>query len=229
VNRLALAILGVIVAVACLVAIARQTSADKAAGPAPPVTASAPAPEPGPDPNDVQLEVKELTLADGGADRTSIRVDHPDPGVQAKLREFLEPREQAAIAKNTPLDCHAQIAKTSLISITCVTIVPAEPSDAEAATNDAGPKTEPRYESLTLRFARGAVKQLALADVLTADAGEAEVTAGCKKASEPDLACNWPPTDFAISPGGTLFICHGSHCVDIDADDAPNLLRREFR
>ena len=87
----------------------------------------------------------------------------------------------------------------------------------------------PHYESLTLRFLRGQVQVLTLADVLTPDAGPAAVIEGCKKAAEPDLACDWPPTDFAISPGGTLFICHGSHCVDIDQDDAPSLLRPEFR
>jgi len=244
VKRIALAILGVIVAVAVLVAIARQNPEKPAPPPArPSVSTSMVAPPAGdaaPDPNDVQLEVKETVLSDGG-DRTSIRIDHPEPLMQQKLREFLEPREQAAAAKNTALDCHAQIAKTSLVSITCVTMIPMEGDagveDAAApvlgmALNpppDAGPRTEPKYESLTLRFVRGQVKQLALTDVLTVDAGQAEIVAGCKKAAEPDLACDWPPTDFALSPGGTLFLCHGSHCVDIDADDAPTLLRPEYR
>lgn len=243
-KRIALAILGVIVAVAVLVVIARQNP-EKPAPPAPrPTVSTSMAAETasanaGPDPNDVQLEVKESVLSDGG-DRTSIRVEHPDPAMQGKLREFLEPREQAAAAKNTALDCHAQIAKTSLVSITCVTMVPVEgaagAADAGATLPigftpmpDAGPRTEPKYESLTLRFVRGQVKQLALADVLTADAGQGEVVEACKKAAEPDLACDWPPTDFALSPGGTLFLCHGSHCVDIDADDAPTLLRPEYR
>jgi hypothetical protein len=221
-KRVALAILGVVVAVAVLVAIARQNPQKLAAAPKLPVSASAP-PVPtlaptAPDPNDVQLGVKEIALADGGADRVSIRIDHPEPSVLAKLREFLEPREQAAIANNTALDCHAQIAKTSLISLTCVTVV--SDGDAESASH---------YESLTLRFVRGQVRELALADVLAADAGQAAVIVGCKKAAEPDLACEWPPTDFALSPGGTLFLCHGAHCVDIDQDDAPSLLRPEFR
>lgn len=221
-KRVALAILGVVLAVAVLVAIARQNPQKLAAGSRLPVSASA-LPAPAlvpivPVPNDVQLGVKEVALADGGADRVSIRIDHPDPSVQAKLKEFLEPREQAAIAKNTALDCHAQIAKTSLISLTCVTV-----------TSDGDAESEPHYESLTLRFGGGQVRPLTLADVLAADAGQAAVVDGCKKAAEPDLACEWPPTDFAISPGGTLVLCHGSHCVDIDQDDAPNLLRPDFR
>ena len=174
---------------------------------------------------DVPIAVKEISFTEGGADRVSIRIEHPDPGVQAKLKEFLEPREQAAIAKNTALDCHAQIAKTSLISLTCVTFVSGA-LDA-AAGSDAG--DEQHYESLTLRVSRGQVKVLALSDVLMPDAGQNEVVEGCKKAAEPDLACEWPPTDFAISPGGTLFLCHGSRCIDIDQDDAPNLLLPEFR
>jgi hypothetical protein len=224
VKRVALAILGVVVAVAVLVAIARQNPQNLAAAPRLPVSASAPPPPAllpsAPDPNDVQLGVKEIALADGGADRVSIRIDHPDPSVQAKLKEFLEPREQAAIANNTALDCHAQTAKTSLISLTCVTVT---------SDGDGGATSEPHYESLTLRFVRGQLRTLALADVLTADAGQAAVVEGCKKAAEPDLACEWPPTDFAISPGGTLVLCRGSHCVDIDQDDAPSLLRPEFR
>lgn len=224
-KRVALAILGVVVAVAVLVAIARQNP-EKLARPLPPASVSASvAPPPtssGPDPLDVPIGVKEIVVADGGADRVSIRIEHPDPGVQTKVKEFLEPREQAAIAKNTALDCHAQIAKTSLISLTCITFVVAA---------DAGPDAggEQRYESLTLRFSHGQVKVLALTDVLSPDAGPKDVIEGCKKAAEPDLACDWPPTDFAISPGGTLFLCHGSHCVDIDQDDAPNLLRPELR
>lgn len=225
-KRVALAILGVIVAVALLVAIARQNP-EKLAPPLPPGPSASASIRPPPvlltpDPNDVQVGVKEIVVADGGADRVSVRIEHPDPSVQAKLKEFLDAREQTAIAKNTPLDCHAQIAKTSLVSLTCVTVL----SDPDAGP-DAG--DEQHYESLTLRFAQGQVRVLALADVLTADAGQNEVIAGCKKAAEPDVACDWPPTDFAISPGGTLFICHGSHCVDIDQDDAPNLLRPEFR
>lgn len=235
-KRIAFAILGVIVAVAVLVVIARQNP-EKPAPPAPRPIVSTSMAQPAavstnaaPDPNDVQLEVKEIVLGDGGADRTSIRVEHPDPTMQGKLREFLEAREQAAAARNTALDCHAQIAKTSLVSITCVTMVPAEGNGGvEDAGVDAGPRTEPKYESLTLRFVRGQTKELALADVLAGDAGQAEVVEGCKKAAEPDLACDWPPTDFALSPGGTLFVCHGSHCVDIDADDAPALLRPEYR
>lgn len=219
-------------AIAVLVAIARQNS-DKSPSPPPartPVSATMdPAPSAPPsDPSDVQLEVREILVADGGADRTSIRIEHPDPGVQSRLREFLDPREQAALAKNTALDCHAQIAKTSLISLTCVTLVPAS-ADAGVNAGDGGAATEPHYESLTLRFVRGQVKALALADVLRPDAGQNEVIAGCKSAAEPDLACEWPPTDFSISPGGTLFICHGAHCIDIDQADAPNLLRPEFR
>jgi hypothetical protein len=227
-KRVALAILGVVLAVAVLVAIARRNPQKLAAAPRLPVSASAPPPATlvpvAVDSNDVQLGVKDIALADGGADRVSIRIDHPDPSVQAKLKEFLEPREQAAIASNTALDCHAQTAKTSLISLTCVTVMRRGDGDG-----DGDPRSEPHYESLTLRFARGHVRELALADVLNAEAGPDAVVEGCKKAAEPDLACEWPPTDFAISPGGTLVLCHGPHCIDIDQDDAPNLLRPDFR
>lgn len=248
-KRVALAILGVIVAVALLVAIARQTpektTATAATSPPPSAsTAAATTSRVEADPSDVQLDVREILLADGGADRTSVRIDHPDPGMQQRLREFLEPREQAALTKDTPLDCHAQVAKRSLVSLTCVTMVPAlgdagtvrsgasAGADGEVAAAPAGnaaAPTEAHYESLTLRFSSGQVKPLALADVLSPDAGPPDVVEACKRAADPDLACDWPPTDFAIIPGGTLFVCHDSHCVDIDQTDAPNLLRPEYR
>jgi hypothetical protein len=220
-KRLALAVLGVVLAIAILVAITRQnagsTDDPRTLVPeAAPVQAAEPV-DAGPDPTDVPLDVREYALGDG-SDRTSIRIEHPDPVVQQRLRDFLAAHEQVAAA----VDCHAKIARVRLISITCVTTETIDAGDASTQ--------EAKYESLTLRVPKNsAMKELKLADVLTADAGQTEVVEACKKVADPDLACEWPPTDFAITPGGTLFLCHGAHCVDIDADDAPNLLRPEYR
>lgn len=245
VNRVALAVAAVVMAVAILVLIARQNTETPApvADAAPVVDASEEDWDAG---EDLVLEVKELPLGDGATNQQSIRIEHPDPAVQKKLRDWLEPREAAAVTTGAAIDCHAQVARTTLISITCSSLAataPAEPTEAGAAdvpaavptdggsdsgADDAGPSgTGVKYESLTIRISRRRIKELALTDMLRPDAGEAEVVAACKRSADPPSPCVWPPTNFAVSPGGTLFLCHDSHCVDIDGE--AELLRPELR
>jgi len=224
-NRIALAVLAVVVAVALIVIVARQRT-DSAEGAA--VDAEADV-APGDDydaAGDLVLDVKELPLGDGALNQISIRIDHPDQAVQKRLREWLEPRENAAVATGASIDCHAQIAKTSFVSITCSSLAPETDAGPVDGGDDAGTPGV-KYESLTIRILRGKIKELALGDVLVADAGEAEVMAACRKSADPPLPCAWPPTSFAVSPGGTLFLCHASRCVDIDGD--AELIRPELR
>ena len=226
VNRVALAVFAVVMAVAVLVLITRQSGPDRSV----PATDAALAGDAGEDDRDagvdLVLEVKELALGDGATNQQSIRIEHPDPAVQKRVREWLEPRETAAVTTGASIDCHAQVAKTTFISITCSSLATARTPEPEAGGSDAGGPAV-KYESMTIRILRGRIKELALGDVLMPDAGESEVIAACKKSADPPLPCVWPPTSFAVSPGGTLFLCHDSHCVDIDGE--AELLRPELR
>ncbi|MBX3225876.1 MAG: hypothetical protein KIT84_30135 [Labilithrix sp.] len=222
-KRVALAVLGVVLAVAVMVLIARRGDEENPASPAGDAAAEAAlAEEPYDAAGDLVLDVKELELGDGALNQRSIRVDHPDQAMQAKLREWLAAREEAAVATGAAIDCHAQTAKTSFVSITCSSL----DAETDAGAPDAAKPTV-KYESITLRVVRGKIEELTLADVLMPNAGEAEVIAACKKSADPPLPCVWPPTSFAVSPGGTLFLCHGSSCVDVDGD--AELLRPELR
>ena len=232
-NRVALAVFAVVMAVAVLVLITRQSGPEK---PVPNLDAALLF-EAGEEDDwdageDLLVDVKELALGDGATNQQSVRDDHPDQTVQKKLRGWLEPRETAAVTTGAAINCSALVAKTTLISITCSTLADTPAPDPDAGTRadgggDSGTTVAVKYESLTIRIVRGRVKELALRDVLMPDAGEAEVMAACKKSADPPLPCVWPPTSFAVSPGGTLFFCHDSHCVDIDGES--ELLRPELR
>lgn len=201
-NRVALAILGVILAVTLIVVIARESSDGQ---PPPPPPKPAPVLPSGTprngggepdviDPDELELEVKELSFGDGSANQRSIRIEGANVAMATKLRDWLEPRESAAVASRSAIDCHAQLARTNLVSVVCVTM-PAGEADGGVA----------RYESLTLRAVNGEIKELGIADILIPDAGQ------------PD-AITWPPTAFAVGPDGALFLCHDSHCVNIEGE-----------
>ena len=106
------------------------------------------------DPDEAELEVKELTFGDGSVNQRSIRIETPNVDLQARVRDWLEPRESAAVASRAAIDCHAQLARTNLVSIVCVTM-PAGEADADSAPA--------RYESFTLRVVGTDVKELTLA------------------------------------------------------------------
>jgi hypothetical protein len=168
---------------------------------------------------DDELEVKELVLGDADNvewNQKSIRVMHPDPRVQGRLREWLEPREKSAIAANASLSCNADTATRTLISLTCVSLAKSDLEDA--APGEQGSSPNPIYASLTLHVASDAVKALALADVLRPGIGEKEVVEACRKVADPPFACVWPPTSFSIVRGDSLYICHDHNCVDIDEE-----------
>ena len=150
-------------------------------------------------------KVKVLTLGDGSVDQRSVRVLHPDVRAQQRLHDWLEPRETAAVATNGALECLADTATDKLVSVRCVSV----PEDAAA---------EPVYEGLTLLVEEGDVKELKLADVLRPGVGQKQVVDACKKAADPPLPCAWPPTAFSVVQGASLFVCHGSTCVDLEAD-----------
>ncbi len=195
VKRIALAILGVVIAVAIIVVIARESGEEKPTPPERPKPVPALAaqtPEAGIgepdviDPEESDMEVKELSFGDGSANQRSIRIETPNTDLQARVRDWLEPRESAAVASRAAIDCHAQLAKTSLVSIVCVTMPAGEPADARVPP-DASPSA--RYESLTLRVVGSEIKELTLQDLLEVDAGKDEVVAACKKVAEPPTPC----------------------------------------
>jgi hypothetical protein len=230
VNRVALAILGVVLAVMIIVVIARESSDEKAPPPPPkpvPIASSTPPPPHGGhgepdvlDPDEIDLEVKELSFGDGSANQRSIRIEGANTEMTTRLRDWLEPRESAAVASRSAIDCRAQLAKTTLVSVVCVTMPAGEP---DAGTSlDAGVA---RYESLTLRVVNGETKELTLPDILVAVAGQPDVVAACKKTADAPT-CVWPPTAFAVGPEGALFLCHDSHCVTIEGEP---LVRPELR
>jgi len=164
---------------------------------------------------DEELEVKSIMLVDGSETRRSIRVMHPSPVVTRRVLDWLEPLEAKALQANAHISCEADTATKRLVSIRCVTVAFYDPKNGGSPPNA-------EYTAKTIaisgRLNAPVIKELALSDVLKPDAGEAQVVEACKKMADPPLPCTWPPTAFTINRGETLFLCHGSNCVDLDPE-----------
>jgi hypothetical protein len=164
------------------------------------------------------VDVKELQLGDAAEDRRSVRVLHPDPAVRARIEQWLEPKEKAAIETKAAMECVADTATKQLVSLRCVSVAAGKPKDGGAH--------KPVYETLVLSPAPGGPRELTIADVLKPGVGQEQVVEVCQRAADPPRPCVWPPTAFSVVGGESLFVCHDHHCVDLD--DETRLVRSDW-